>query len=305
MKRLLSSIASELQAMSKEEKLLAIQTSEGRTIVSEMTMNGAPDALDCASMGELYAAFGADMLLLNKFDVFHPEIQNITAENPDECIKILKKYTGKLIGLNLEPVSKENDLKIDQVKICEGRLATTKAALKAKELGVDYIVLTGNPDTGVDNKAMIEATRNLKTVVGEDIILIVGKMHAAGSLKEAGANIISKETIQSFVEAGADIVLLPAPGTVPGITLEYVRDLVNYCHSLNAMTLTAIGTSQEEADETTIRNIALMCKMTGTDLHHIGDAGHAGCVAESIMTYSIVVRGKRHTYNRMATSVMR
>ncbi|WP_438817392.1 DUF7916 family protein [Streptococcus salivarius] len=26
---------------------------------------------------------------------------------------------------------------------------------------------------------------------------------------------------------------------------------------------------------------------------------------ESIMTYSIVIRGKRHTYNRMATSVLR
>lgn len=75
MKRMLSSTTSELLNMSKEEKLTAIQSSEGRIIVSEMTMNGAPDALDNASIGELYAAFGADMLLLNKFDVFHPFIQ--------------------------------------------------------------------------------------------------------------------------------------------------------------------------------------------------------------------------------------
>lgn len=305
MKRLLSSTASELFAMNKEEKLLAIRSSEGRTIVSEMTMNGAPDALDCASMGELYAAFGADLLLLNKFDVFHPYLENIPAENLEDCICTLKRFTGKLVGLNLEPVNIHNDLKTEQVSICEGRMASEKAAIRAKELGVDYIVLTGNPDTGVDNQTMIEATRLLKKAVGQDVILVVGKMHAAGNLKEAGSHIINKEIIRAFVDAGADIILLPAPGTVPGITLEYVRDLVEYCHSLQVMTLTAIGTSQEDAEIETIRDIALMCKMTGTDLHHIGDAGHAGCVAESIMAYSIAIRGKRHTYNRMSTSVMR
>ena len=69
--------------------------------------------------------------------------------------------------------------------------------------------------------------------------------------------------------------MLPAPGTVPGITMEYVRSLVVCAHSLGKMTLTAIGTSQEGADTDTIKEIALMCKMTGTDLHHLGDAGYA------------------------------
>lgn len=305
MKRMLSSTASELLNMSKEEKLTAIQSSEGRIIVSEMTMNGAPDALDNASIGELYAAFGADMLLLNKFDVFHPFIQNIDGTNSDDCIHTLRSYTGKLVGLNLEPVPDSSDLKTEQVQLCKGCMATVEAAEKAVQLGVDYIVLTGNPDTGVTNAAMIEATKKLKEAVGDKVILIAGKMHAAGCLKEAGANIISKDTIKALVSAGADIILLPAPGTVPGITLDYVCDLVSYCHSLEVMTLTAIGTSQEDADTETLRHIALLCKMSGTDLHHIGDAGHAGCIAESIMTYSIVIRGKRHTYNRMATSVLR
>lgn len=71
------------------------------------------------------------------------------------------------------------------------------------------------------------------------------------------------------------------------------------------MTMTAIGTSQESAEERTIEQIALMCKMTGTDIHHIGDAGLGGMVPESIMAYSKVIRGKRHTYLRMARSVNR
>lgn len=52
------------------------------------------------------------------------------------------------------------------------------------------------------------------------------------------------------------MILLPAPGTVPGVTMEYIRELVSYAHSLGLLTLTAVGTSQEGADQQTIRQIA-------------------------------------------------
>ena len=55
----------------------------------------------------------------------------------------------------------------------------------------------------------------------------------------------------------------------------------------------------------TIEQIALMCKMTGTDLHHVGDAGVGGLNPENLMAYSIAIRGKRHTYLRMARSINR
>ena len=88
--------------------------------------------------------------------------------------------------------------------------------------------------------------------------------------------------------------------------MEYVRSLVSFAHSLGCLTITAIGTSQEGADVATIRQIALMCKMTGTDIHHLGDAGYGGmALPENIQAYSIAVRGIRHTYHRMACSVNR
>ena len=88
--------------------------------------------------------------------------------------------------------------------------------------------------------------------------------------------------------------------------MEYVKDLVNYSHSLGCLTITAIGTSQEGADTATIRQIALLCKMTGTDIHHLGDAGYGGiALPENIQAYSIAVRGIRHTYRRMAGSINR
>ena len=141
-------------------------------------------------------------------------------------------------------------------------------------MGVDFIVLTGNPGVGVTNSAIIHTLRKFRKEFGDQVMLIAGKMHAAGILSESGENIITEEDVREFAGAGADVVLMPAPGTVPGITAEYVRKLVSCAHKLGKLTLTAIGTSQEGADTATIREIALMCKMTGTDLHHLGDSGY-------------------------------
>ena len=117
-----------------------------------------------------------------------------------------------------------------------------------------------------------------------------------GILSESGENIITEEDVRAFAGAGADVILMPAPGTVPGITTEYVRKLVSCAHKLGKLTLTAIGTSQEGADTATIREIALMCKMTGTDLHHLGDSGYVGmALPENILEYGKVIRG-RETY---------
>ena len=305
MKRLLDCTASEIRGMNKEEKLFSILSSEGRTMVSEMTLLTNPLALSVATAGELYASFGSDMLLLNMFDVYKPHIHGINPENPDDVIKELKRLTGRFVGINLEPVDPNSDMKGEREQVSNGRLATKETALKAKELGVDMILLTGNPGTGVTNASILDTIKVLKETVGESVIIIAGKMHAAGSIKEAGENIITKDIIKNFADAGADIILLPAPGTVPGVGFEFVKEMISYAHSLEKMTLTAIGTSQEESSIATIERIALMCKMAGTDMHHIGDAGYASTVPESIMAYSIVIRGKRHTYNRMATSAAR
>ena len=156
------------------------------------------------------------------------------------------------------------------------------------------------------NEAILQTLKAYKREVGERIILAAGKMHASGVIGEGAEKIITREDIAAFAEAGADIILMPAPGTVPGITMEYIRGLVSFAHSLGCLTITAIGTSQEGADVATIRQIALMAKMTGTDIHHLGDTGYGGmALPENIQAYSIAIRGIRHTYRRMAASVNR
>ena len=191
-------------------------------------------------------------------------------------------------------------------QMSSGRRATLENAQKAYEMGVDMILLTGNPGMNVSNDAIENTLRLYKENLGDKIVLAAGKMHAAGVLSEATENIMTKTDVKRFCKAGADIILLPAPGTVPGITVEYVRELVTCAHSNGALTITASGTSQGGADTSTIKQLALMCKMTGTDIHHLGDAGYAGMsLPENIMAYSVAIRGVRHTYHRMAASVRR
>ena len=226
----------------------------------------------------------------------------------EETVREVKRLTGRMVGINLEPVEESyaSDNKETLWEMSAGRYATVENAIQAQKMGVDLIVLTGNPGNGVSNPAIISSLKAISEAVGEKIMLAAGKMHASGIIGEGGENIITKEDIRQFAEAGADIILLPAPGTVPGITTEYVRKLISYAHSLKKLTITSIGTSQEGADTDTIKSIALECKMAGTDIHHIGDSGYVGmALPENIMAYGTVIRGIRHQYHRMAQSIRR
>ena len=99
---------------------------------------------------------------------------------------------------------------------------------------------------------------------------------------------------------------MPAPGTVPGISTEYLKELISVAHSFNKLVMTSIGTSQEGSDIDTIKRIAFNAKVAGADIHHIGDSGYnGGSTPENIMAYSIAIRGTRHTYHRIAQSIKR
>ena len=308
MKRILDCQSSDFRAMDRASLLAAIAGSEGRTIACE-TIGAIMPMLGDITNAEFVTAMGADILLLNMFDVQNPVIRGLPKCPPEETVHKLKELTGRPIGINLEPVEQvlsSLDPEENMWAMTPGRKATLENARKAADMGVNFILLTGNPGVGVSNAAIVQTLALYRRELGDRLILAAGKMHASGILGEGAENIITKADIDAFAEAGADIILLPAPGTVPGITVEYIRELVSYAHSLGCLTITAIGTSQEGADVATIRQIALMCKMTGTDIHHLGDAGYGGmALPENIQAYSIAIRGIRHTYRRMAGSVNR
>lgn len=308
MKRFLDCTASDFEKMNAQDMVSAIANSEGRLLVCE-TIGMIQPMLGDVTNAEFVASMGADIILLNIFDVNKPVIQALPKTEPENTIRKLKELTGRPIGINLEPLEQNVESEVDTLdmwKLSAGRAATLENGLKAADMGVNFIVLTGNPGIGVTNKAITDTLKVYKEHLGDRVVLVAGKMHAAGISSEAGEKIITKEDVKAFAEAGADVILMPAPGSVPGITTEYIRSLVSYAHELGKLTLTAIGTSQEGADVATIKQIALMCKMTGTDLHHLGDAGYGGmALPENILEYGKTIRGIRHTYHRMAVSIRR
>ncbi len=297
MKRLLNCTTSEMLSMNKDELKQSILASEGRTIMTE-TVVACPPLLGDLTNAELAVSFGSDMVLLNVFDCDHPHINGLP--ETDEPVKLLKKLVGRPVGCNLEPIDENAKMMENRLEISHGRHATKETFIKAKELGFDFICLTGNPGTGVSNASIENAIKLAKEYFGG--MIIAGKMHSSG-IDEA---LVDLDSIERFIDAGADIILMPAVYTVPGLSEEEVRDACKLIKSKGALSLSSIGTSQEGSDEGTIREIALVNKRCGIDIQHIGDAGWCGiALPENIMALSIAIRGKRWTYHKIASSVNR
>lgn len=296
-KRLLSAQASEVLAMNGVQLKQAIMASEGRTILTETTVMAAPSYSNLTT-AELASAFGSDLVLLNGFDVFHPHIPGLP--ETDDPIRLLRELSGRPIGANLEPVDPSAKMLSQREEIAEGRKATAATFKEAEKLGLQFICLTGNPGTGVTNKNIIEAIKVCKeNFTG---LIIAGKMHAAG----VDEPVVDLPTIKEFIKAGADVILMPAAGTVPGLSEAEITEACKVIKQGGCLSLSAIGTSQETSDKDTIRELALSAKRSGIDIQHIGDAGWGGlALPENIMTMSIAIRGVRHTYFKMAQSAKR
>lgn len=316
MKRIFDLEYKDFMNYSKQELLGSIKTSEGRTVMSETVISIMP-LLDGVSNAETASAFGADMVTLNTFNFETPFIfgyddletdmfgginqygkvieERIKLNvNNDNYIKDFKSRVGRFVGVNMEPVPA-------QIPYPEGMRLNEKNILKAKKLGFDYIVVTANPKTQIGNEEIIEGIKLIRKLLNDDVLIIAGKMHGAGA-----GNIYSEDVISDFINAGADIILVPAAGTVPGVDYNLMKSFVDTIHNHGALAMSTIGTSQEGATTSVIEKIALDAKSAGVDIQHIGDAGFSGMATpENILTLSIAIRGKRHTYRQMARSKRR
>ena len=197
MKRFLDCTASDFEKMSKAELVEAIQASEGRILVCE-TIGAIMPMLGDVTNAEFVASMGADIILLNIFDVNNPVINGLPKTEPENVIRKVKELTGRPVGINLEPLEQDVESTVDTLEMWQltsGRSATLENAKKAVEMGVDFIVLTGNPGIGVTNKAILDTIKLYREHLGDDVVIIAGKMHAAGILSEGAENIITKDDV--------------------------------------------------------------------------------------------------------------
>ena len=296
-KRFISSNASEILSMTAPELKQSIKASEGRVILSE-NVAFKESYIGDVTNAEIARSFGADLILLNGIDIFQPFVAGLDAK--EDFVQELHRLVGRPIGINLEPVDSQAQMAGERLIIDEGRQASLATIQRAEESGVDFICLTGNPGTGVTNQAIIDTIR----VVKENFsgLLIAGKMHASG-VDEPVADL---EAISQFIEAGVDIVLAPAVGSVPGFDEQDLKQIVRLAHQKGALVMSAIGTSQESADEDIVKQMAIRNKICGVDIQHIGDSGY-GCLApvENIFAMSKALRGQRHTISMISRSINR
>ena len=314
MKRIFELTNGDIEVLNKNDLKNIIKNSEGRSVMAETIISYTPYIKE-VSNPELAASFGADMITLNTFNFEKPYVFGFGEANlsnglentfkiiSDEIkinindknyIRNIRSLVGRLIGVNLEPVPEgstyENGYRLNRENL-----------QKVKEYGFNYIVITGNPSTGVNEQTICEGIKLAKDILGDSTLIIAGKMHGAGS-----GNIYDTNVVRSFVNCGADVVLIPAPGTVPGITEDLAKEMIDAIHEEGALAMTTIGTSQEGSSESVIEKIALMSKMAGADIQHIGDCATFGmALPENIMKLSVTIRGIRHTYRRMAQSIKR
>lgn len=302
--RLISASKTDFEKMNGRDLKKSIFMSEGRVVMGQHLIFASEGLVRGITNTELMFAFGSDMVLLNTYNL------NDVDNNPGMqglSIKELKQRANRPVGIYMGCPGKN---KPTQKKLydSEGMLATEEHLVKAVELGVDFIVLGGNPGSGTSIRDVIETTKLARKVCGEDTLLFAGKWEDGIEEKVLGdplAKVDAKEIIKELIDAGADVIDLPAPGSRHGISVSMIQELVQFTHTYKPGTLamTFLNSSVEGADPDTVRLIALKMKETGADIHAIGDGGFSGCTSpENIMQLSISLKGKPYTYFRMAST---
>lgn len=290
MKRLISCCTSDFQKdMTRKELKEAIEASEGRVIMAQSAVTNECYITNVTN-AELLSSFSTDMILLKVLDVEHPQISGIPiCENP---VTEIKRLTGRLVGVNLEVVG------INELQYESGTTLSETTIKAAIGLQPDFLCLTAYRNReGNTSTAILEAIRFVRKYY--DGLLILNKYANAKELCE-------ESCWEAYVQAGADILTLPMPGSVAGIYVENLAPLVTRVKQAGALVSMSVATSQEGCDEDTIRSMGLQAKQAGADLYDFGDANTNGIASpENVMALSIAIRGKRHTYFRIASSIQR
>ena len=314
-KRLLSATPSELQQMTAKELLQSIRISEGRTLIVAARVR-ASNMVDYVSNAEVAAAFGADIINLDTYDITNPYVPGWKSKNPEEDnyiynhVQVLlgKGYTykeiedivGRPIGL-LMMIAEENAR--ESLEKAYGNIVVTPERMQqAVDLGVKMIDISG----WCSHETIVRQLREAKEIVKDNIILQFDKPHGPGLMdsNQEFSELMTEEEVIDYLVAGADIIGMPAPGTYPGWTIEKCKRYVDLVHKHGGLATLGVHTSQEGSMTHTLEQIALYSKMAGADIHALGDSGNNEQMIDplNILHYSIAMKGRRHTFRRIAMS---
>jgi hypothetical protein len=317
--RLLTSTPRQILGYGRSQLLRAIRMSEGRTVVAVARVRG-PAACDGVSNMELCAAFGADIIglgLYDPHDPYFPGLPNKVSEPESDALlgKVqvdlgrgwslaeVRQLIGRPIAAAMYGTAAcfPDEMEASFVRV----VACVENARLLADQGVDIIQVMDWLSEPAD---IADLVRDIASEVGQETIISFARPNGWGLFGHLGRpEFFTDGELQDLIAAGADIVEIPAVGTFPGLTVNKVGHWAETIHQAGALCNMWIASSQESADQATIRAITLDSKQAGADMMTISDVWLNESVPdpENILALSVALRGRRHTYRRMAFSPLR
>lgn len=299
-KRLLEAVASDFDLMTGGDLAESIRMAEGRTLAAEVICTAEPP-VDGISQGELVAAMGADLVVLDQYDPFLPRIagidSNLLGAQP---LRSYRHLLGRPIGANV--ISADPRLS----ESLGGRLASEASIASFIDQGAHVLFLYSRPKQGGSPELQAAIAQQIKRRHGSQILLVgVPTFSNPAPRDEAGLKHHTDE-IHGLLDAGCDGVGLPMPGSKQGWQITQTSILIDAAHQYNALTWLFVTGSVEGAPPTLMHELALIGKQLGADAFRLDEAGLSGMPpAENVMAFSMALRGARHTYRRMSSSIRR
>lgn len=318
--RLLEATPQEMTELGPQQLLNAIRASEGRTVNAYVCPKAAP-YIERVSNVELAAAFGADMIFLEGFELGNVQMPGLPSKRPKDdeqyktdlqvemgygwSVRELKKLVGRPFGTFL--LMPFDGFDPFMYGIFKAHLFTREKLESVIEQGYDFVAILS-----VDFETMLRGVQHAAEIAEGRIIIETGMPHGPGVVHEDLPpynlrHFITPEMVHKLALAGADIVDIPAAGMVPGFTEDYVTELATAIHEGKSLVLSNIAHSLEGADSYTIKHIALTNRACGADIFTLAAGGVYESIAlpETLLDLCIALKGRRHTYRRMAQSPLR
>lgn len=245
-----------------ETLLSLIQENSGNNIVTRLKGN-LIDGFE--NMYENESTM-SDFVLLNFLD--NESLMYNKQRKYKKINNISSLFMGRVFTMNLEEID-NIDSALSQWKISEGRLVPMSKGKPLKEIGVEIMCIKENEKFDRATETIYRIVKDLKGNTVSDVLVIFGKMYNQDRIYKENEEIISKMDIDDYIEAGADVILLPAPGLMKGLTIKDIMDLVSYVHSKNKIAMTYVDVSKNVLTNYSIRDLAFMSKLCGADIHYV------------------------------------
>ena len=153
---------------------------------------------------------------------------------------------------------------------------------------------------------MQKAARDIKAQFGDQVMLIGVPSFSLPAPRSPETQKSYLTKVKALLDAGCEGIGVPLPGSKQGWQLEATAQIIDAIHKQDGLAWLFLTGSIEGAPEAVIHTLALQAKQLGADAYRLDEAGLAGMpLPENILAFSLAIRGKRHTYRRMAASILR